>query len=124
MGFGKLLKNVGLTGLALLALVIVVKKLMDTFPRFGNWMRKIMGLDPIPEATKTEFDNLSDEDKAGDIGQDLIDQQEDRLEFQEDKEGIVGTDRAAENVQAAGAFVKATGTAIKGTDGGYHFKHL
>ena len=114
-GFGKLIKTLGLTGLALLGLILIVRKLMDTFPRFGNWMRRLMGLDEIPDATKAEFDELSDKDKVDpEVGGELIDQQKERLDIQDQKDGVFGLDRANENVSAAGQIVNAAGTAAQG----------
>ena len=96
-GFGNLIKNLGITGILLLALALAIKKLMDRFPRFGNWISGILGWKEEPESGKTEFDNLSDKDKAGDAGQSLIERQEARKKYFEDKEGTNMFDPTAED---------------------------
>jgi len=96
-GFGNLIKNLGITGILLLALALAIKKLMDRFPKFGNWMSGILGWKEEPEAAKTEFDNLSDKDKAGEVGESLIERQEARKKYFEDKEGVNMVDPTAED---------------------------
>ena len=43
-GFGKLIKNVGLTGLALIALTAGVIALMNRFEGFDRFIKKLLGL--------------------------------------------------------------------------------
>ena len=112
-GFGKLIKNIGLTGIALLALVAGVIALMNRFEGFDRFIKGLLGYEDTPDQTKSEFDELSDADKAGEKGQELIDQQEDRVESLEYKEDVLDKSAEAAGVAAGGA--RAASSAISAT---------
>ena len=112
-GFGKLVKNIGLTGIALLALVAGVIALMNRFEGFDRFIKGLLGFEDTPDQTKTEFDELSDADKSGDKGQELIDQQEDRVESLEFKEDVLDKSAEATGIFAGGA--RSASAAISAT---------
>lgn len=55
-GFGKLIKNVGLTGIALALLVAGVIALMNRFEGFDRLIKKLLGYDNAPKESKGTFD--------------------------------------------------------------------
>lgn len=121
-GFGKLIKNIGLTGVALALLAAGIIALMNRFESFDRFIKGLLGYEDTPDQTKTEFDNLSDADKAGEAGQELIDQQEDRVESLEYKENVL--DKASEQAGVVSSSVKGmskqalkTPTATRGITG-------
>ena len=123
-GFGKLIKNIGLTGVALALLAAGIIALMNRFESFDRFIKGLLGFEDTPDQTKTEFDNLSDADKTGEAGQELIDQQEDRVESLEYKEDVL--DKASEQAGVVSSSVKGmskaalnTPTATRGITGAF-----
>ena len=64
-GFGKLIKNVGLTGLALIALTAGVIALMNRFEGFDRFIKKLLGYDDASKEAKGTFDKAIESAENG-----------------------------------------------------------
>jgi hypothetical protein len=67
MGFGRLIKNIGLTGIALLALVAGIIALMNRFESFDKFILKLLGYDNAPKEAKGAFDTTVENAEKGNL---------------------------------------------------------
>lgn len=112
-GFGKLIKNVGLTGIALALLVAGVIALMNRFESFDKLIKGMFGFNDVPDQAKTKFNGLTDEEKTGEEGAELVEQQGERVDALEYKENVL--DKASEASAVATGTTKGIGKAITNT---------
>ena len=127
MGFGRLIKNVGLTGIALLALVAGIIALMNRFESFDKFIKGMFGWNDVEDQTKTDFDNTAAQINAGvitgdekeefieegGVGDQLIDQQGERVADLEYKEDVL--DKGSEVAAVTTGVIRASANAITPT---------